>query len=94
MFIIERLFRLLASRDKPNDVHDVVEDVALASRIAAVIGAISLYFLAPAGLLALFIKPPLIVTIAPSLTVFATGAYVVFAVAKLYDKKRRKLNDK
>ena len=90
LFILKRLFSLLTSKSKKNDLHDVVEDIALASRVAAAIGAISLYFLAPVGLLALFTAPPLIVYIAPALAIFATGALVVHALAKLYDKKRKK----
>ncbi|MDT4867328.1 hypothetical protein FQZ97_1022300 [compost metagenome] len=81
---------MLKSKDKNNDLHDVAEDVALASRVAAAIGAISLYFLAPTGLLAIFTAPPLIAYIAPVLAIFAAGAYVVHALAKLYDKKRKK----
>jgi purine-cytosine permease-like protein len=92
LFIIKRLFTLLTSKDKHNDIHDVVEDVALASRVAAAIGAISVYFLAPAGLLAFLVSPPLVVAIAPAIGVFAVGAYVVHALVKLYDKKRKKQN--
>lgn len=90
LFIITRIFSLIFSRDKQNAIHDVAEDVALASRVAAAITAVSVYFLAPAGLLAVFTRPPLIVAIAPAVGVFAVGAYVVHALAKLYDKKRKK----
>lgn len=89
LFILKRLFSLLTSRNKKDDLHDVAEDIAVASRVATAIGAISLCFLAPVGLLALFTTPSLIVYIAPALAIFATGALVVHALAKLYDKKRK-----
>lgn len=90
LFILKRIFSLFTSRDKPSQVHDVAEDVALASRVAAAITAISVYFLAPAGLFAIFAAPPLIVVLAPAVGAFAVGAYVVHALARLHDKKRRK----
>lgn len=90
LFIIKRLVALTTSKNKKNDLHDVTEDIALASKVAAAIGGISLYFLAPAGIFAFLVAPPLIVAIAPALGIFAAGAYVVHALAKLYDKKRKK----
>ena len=90
IFILKRFFSLLTSKSKKDDLHDVAEDIALASRVAAAIGAISLYFFAPVGFFALFAAPPLIVYIAPALAIFAAGAFVVHALAKLYDKKRKK----
>ena len=90
LYIIKRLWVLLTSKNKHDHIHDVAEDVALASRVAAAIAAISLYFLAPTGLLAIIIAPPLIVVIAPAIAAFAVGAYVVHALAKLYDKKRNR----
>lgn len=90
LFIIKRLFMLLSSKDKHNDIPDVAEDIALASRVAVAIAAISVYFLAPAGLFAIFMSPPLIVVIAPAIGVFAVGAYVIYALAKLYDKNRKR----
>ena len=90
LFVLKRLLALIKSNNKKNDLPDITEDIALASKVAAAIGAISIYFLAPAGILAFFVAPPLIVAIAPALGIFAAGAYVVHAIAKLYDKKRKK----
>ncbi len=89
-FILKRIFSLFTSRDEPSQIHDVAEDVALASRVAAGITAISVYFLAPAGIFAIFAAPPLIVVVAPAVAAFAVGAYVVHALARLHDKRRRK----
>lgn len=91
VFIIKRISTLFASKEKHKYIHDVAEDVALASRVAAAIAAVSAYFLAPAGLLAIIVDPPLIVVIAPAIGVFAVGAYVAHALARLYDKKRKKI---
>lgn len=90
-FIVKRAWRLATSSRRAADLPDVVEDIALASRIAAAIGAVSVYFLAPAGLLAFLTAPPLIVSIAPALGVFAAGALVAHALARLYDKRMQKI---
>jgi purine-cytosine permease-like protein len=90
LFIIKRIFMLMSSKDKRSDIPDVAEDIALASKVAAAIAAICVYFLTPAGLFAIFMSPPLVVVIAPAIGAFAVGAYVVYALAKLHDKNRKK----
>src|SRR5690554_5008424 len=92
LFILKRIFNLLTSSDRPSEVHDVAEDVALASRVAVGITAVSVYLLAPAGLFAIFAAPPLIVVVAPAVAAFAVAAYVVHALARLHDKRRQKQN--
>lgn len=91
-FILKRILSWLTSQNKREEIHDTAEDIALASRVATAITGISVFFLAPAGIMALFVAPPLIVSIAPLIAIFAAGAYAIHALAKLYDKKRKKQN--
>jgi fatty acid desaturase len=90
LFILKRIFSWLTSQNKREEAHGAAEDIALVSRVATVIAGISVYFLAPAGIMAFFAAPPLIVSIAPLIAAFAAGAYAIHALAKLYDKKRKK----
>lgn len=90
LFVLKRLYCWITSKDKVNQAVDVTEDIALASKIAASVSGIFWYLLAPAGIFAVFTSPPLIVVITPIIGAFTAGAYVVYALAKLYDKKRRK----
>lgn len=101
-FMARRVFRFLRER-KSSDVAlhdqlaDVAEDIAGASRVAAVLASAAAFFAAPAGLLALgaalgFLPVPLIVRILPVLVAFAMGAAALSAAAKLYSKSRRKRN--
>lgn len=94
IFILKRLLGWLFSKKQRPEVVDVTEDVALASKVAAVISGIFFYFLAPAGILTLFVKPPLIVVIAPAIAAFATLAYGIHALARLIDKARGKRDSK
>lgn len=94
LFIVKRFLGWFFSKNRRHQVVDLTEDVALASKVAAVIGGISLYFLAPAGIFALFVSPPLIVVIAPAIAAFATLAFGIHALARLIDKARAKRHSK
>lgn len=77
------------------DVVDVLEDVAGASRIAAAISAVAAFIAAPTGLMAIavgsgLVNAPLITTISPILGAVAVGSGAVFAAAKLYSKRKQK----
>ena len=100
IFVLKRVFGLLFGRKKHEatlheDLLDVAEDIAGASKVAATLASMAAFFAAPAGLLALAatfgLAPiPLIVTIVPALLAFAAGAIVLSALAKLYAKAVRK----
>ncbi len=90
LFILKKLVDLVKARKNSSDFCDAAEDVALASRVLVILTAFFAYFLAPAGIAALFINPPLIVVIVPVVITFAGGAYVLYAFARLYDKRKNK----
>ncbi|WP_126810728.1 hypothetical protein [Marinobacter salarius] len=90
LFVLKRLYSWMTSKEKSVQIVDVTEDIALASKVAATISSIFWFLLAPTGIFAFFVSPPLIVVIAPIVAAFAAGAYFIYALAKLYDKKRRK----
>ena len=82
-------------REMHDELADAAEDVAGASRIAAAVASAAVFFVAPAGLMALatglgLIPKPLIMTLLPVLVVIAAGAAAVSAAAKLYAKKKKK----
>lgn len=77
------------------DLVDMAEDVAGASRVAAALASAATFFAAPAGLLAVaaafgFVAKPLIVVLLPTLLAFAFGAAALSAAAKLFAKIMRK----
>lgn len=98
-FVVKRVFRLLfRRRDASKPVHDeladAAEDIAAAGRVAAVLSGAVVFFLAPAGLMAVgaafgIVSVPLVVKLAPALIVFAAGAAALSAAAKLYAKSKR-----
>jgi hypothetical protein len=105
IFVLKRIFSLVFrgtrgtenTAEKPihDEVLDVAEDVAAASRITAAIAGAAAFFIAPVGLMAIgasfgFIPVPLIVTLLPVILVFAVAAAAISASAKLYAKKKRK----
>ena len=80
---------------KSEDVVDVLEDLAGASRIAAAISAAAALVAAPTGLMAIavgsgLVNAPLITTMSPILGAVAVGSGAVFAAAKLYSKRKQK----
>lgn len=99
-FIASRVLKLLFGRKRSgavlhDELADVAEDVAGASKVVAALSAAAAWFLAPAGLLALgaaigLVPTPLIAKLVPALAVFAVGATAFAALAKLYAKSRRK----
>ena len=100
IFVLKRVFGLLFRRKTHKaalheDLVDVAEDIAGASKVAATLASAAAFFAAPAGLLALaatfgLAPRPLIVIIVPVLVAFAAGAIVLSALAKLYAKAVRK----
>ena len=98
-FVLKKLFDFAVRRKEsktplPDDLADVAEDIAAASRVAAALATAAAFFAAPAGLLAvaaaLGLAPkPLIATVLPTLLAFAVGAAALSAAAKLYAKSRR-----
>jgi len=85
-----RILTFAKSKKSSCNFIDTAEDVALASRVAAIFTGVFMYFFAPVGIFALFAHPPLIVVIGPAIIAFASIAYVFYALAKLYDKKKEK----
>lgn len=99
-FVLRRILRFFFGR-KSSDIAlhdqlaDVAEDIAGASRVAAALSTAAAFFAAPAGLLAVgatlgLVPVPLIVRILPFLVAFAFGAAALSALAKLYAKSRRR----
>lgn len=99
-FIVRRIWRFLFGKKSTtaalhDQLADVAEDIAGASRIAAALSSAAAFFVAPVGLLAIgaalgLVPVPLIVRLVPFLLVFAAGAAALSALAKLYAKSRRK----
>ena len=78
-----------------DELADTTEDIASATRVAAVLTGAAAFLLAPAGLLGVgamlgLVPTPLVVTLAPILVIVATGAAALSAAAKLYASSCRK----
>jgi hypothetical protein len=92
-FVVKRVLRFLFGRRRAStplhdDLTDVAEDIAAASRVAAALSSAAALFTAPAGLLAIvaalgLVPVPQIVKLLPGLLVFAVGAVALSAAAKL-----------
>lgn len=82
LFILKKLVVVVKSRKNSSDLCDAAEDVALASRVAAILTVCFAYFLAPAGIIALFTSPPLIVIIVPVVIAFAGGRLCFICIGK------------
>jgi hypothetical protein len=99
-FVLKRIGRFVANRRRAVaplhvDLVDAAEDIASASRVAAVLAGAATFFAAPAGLLAIgaaigLVSKPLIATLLPILVAFAAGAAALSALAKLYAKSKRR----
>ena len=99
-FILKRIWRFVRERKGAqvalhDQLADVAEDIAGASRIAAALSSAAAFLLAPAGLLAIgaalgLVPVPFIVRLVPFLLVFAGAAAALSALAKLHAKSRRK----
>ena len=89
-FIVFRLREFFKSDKSRDDFLDTSEDVAIAAKVMAVIGSAFAWFLAPSSLIAIFVNPPLIVTIKPALLTISGGALVIYSLAKLYDKRKKR----
>jgi hypothetical protein len=99
-WILRRILRFIFTRSQstkplPDQLADVAEDVAAASRVAAALSTAAAFFAAPAGLLAIgaalgVVPTPFIIRILPVLGAFAFGAAALSALAKLFAKSRRK----
>jgi len=100
LFILKRLISFAfgfkrGSTPLPDELADVAEDVAGASRLAATFAGLAAFLAAPAGLLAIaaamgLAPKPLIVILLPTLVAFAVGAAALSAAAKLYAKAMRR----
>lgn len=100
LFVLKRILGFVFGRSRPSrpfhdELADVAEDVAAASRIGAALASAAAFFAAPAGLMAIaaglgLIPTPLISRVVPVLVVVAVGAAALSAAAKLYAKARRK----
>jgi hypothetical protein len=99
-FVLKRAVDSIRSRKSSkrhlhDELADVAEDIAAASRIAVALASAAAFLAAPAGLLAVatafgIVPRPLAVTVLPVLVTFAIGAAALSAAAKLYAKSRRK----
>jgi hypothetical protein len=83
-FIVKRLLRFLLRRSEASTPHhvelaDAAEDIAAASKVAAMLSTAVAFFLAPVGLMGFgaalgFVSVPVIVKLAPILIGFAAAA--------------------
>ncbi|MNR38336.1 hypothetical protein D3C85_1564300 [compost metagenome] len=98
---LRRLFRWAFRRDRKrleidhNQLNDVADEVAKATRTAALVSSAAAYSVAPTGIAALgakigLVSVPLIVVIAPKLGILAGGVLAVSSVISLYSKYRRR----
>ena len=89
VYVLKRVIGLFRG-NKPVEVAD---DVAHASRVAAFISMIAVYFLAPTGFLALgaaigIVPVPLVVSLAPYIAGFAIAAAAISSAIKLFAKHK------
>lgn len=100
LFILKRLIAFIFRRRRSSapfheELADVAEDIAGASKVAATLATAAAYFATPAGLLAVaaavgLAPKPLVVVLLPALVVFAAGAIALSTLAKLYAKSVRR----